>query len=229
MKTNYLFVLILLFILFGTSSCIFITDGTNNGFLNPTIWGSRNIISQNRSGAIFNAISCNGSMQVYIQQGNFYNINVRTDDNILQYLETTIENNRLNIGFRRGFNVSPSLTEVYITTPTLRSVYLNGSGNVFGQGNINTDFLELVINGSGNMILNGFADYLRIGINGSGNMRTFGLNGRNADVNITGSGDVELSVSNELNATIIGSGDIYYRGNPRLFLNITGSGRVIRR
>lgn len=223
--STLLFALMLAF----TSSCIFITDNTNGGFLNPSIVGSRNVISQNRSGAVFHSISANGSFQVYIEQGSFYNISVRTDDNIMQYLETTVENGILNIGFRRGYNVSPSLTEVYVTTPSLRSVYLNGSGNVFGQNNINADILELIINGSGNIFLNGFADYLRVAVNGSGNIRTSGLNVRNADINITGSGNVEVAVANELNATITGSGDIYYSGNPRLSLNIAGSGRVRRR
>jgi hypothetical protein len=232
MKINNLCLLSILFsifLAFAVSSCIFITDGTNSNFFNPNIIGSRNVISQNRSGAVFNAVSCNGSMQVYVQQGNFYNISVRTDDNVIQYLETTVENNILNIGFRRGFSVSPSLTEVYITTPMLRSIYLNGSGSVFGQGNLNTDFLELVVNGSGNMLLNGWTDFLRITINGSGSIRTFGLNTNRADINITGSGNVEVSVTNELNAFITGSGDIYYRGNPRIATNITGSGRILRR
>lgn len=232
MKTNHWYFSSLIFFVFllsFTSSCIFITGNTGGGFFAPNLVGSRNLITQNRGGAAFQSIISNGSVQVYIQQGNFYDISVRTDDNILQYLETIVENNTLTIEFRRGYSVSPSMAEVYITMPSLRSIALNGSANVIGQGNINADVLDLIINGSGNISLSGFADYLRVGINGSGNIRTGNMNVRNADINITGSGNVEVSVSNDLNVTITGSGDVYYKGNPRLSLNIRGSGRVVRR
>ena len=48
-----------------------------------------------------------------------------------------------------------------------------------------------------------------------------------ADVTISGSGDAEVTVSDDLDVKITGSGDVYYKGNPDLDVNITGSGEVI--
>lgn len=230
MKTYYLrllFILSIFSILIFVSSCIFINDGGN--FINPNLRGSRNIISQNRGGAVFQSIVSNGSINVYIKQGNFYDIVVRTDDNLIQYLDTYVENGTLTISFRNNFNISPSIAEVYVTAPTLRGITINGSGNVFGQSPIHSDFLELNIYGSGYIDFSGFADYLRAYVSGSGNIRAWGLTARNAEVRVVGSGNAEITVLNELTAIITGSGSIYYSGNPRVSANVNGSGKVIRR
>lgn len=199
------------------------------GFINPNIRGSRNIISQNRVGAVFHSIVSSGGINIYLRQGNFYEIVVRTDDNLIQYLDTYIKDGTLTISFRNNFNISPSIAEVYITIPTLRGITINGSGNVFGQSVINTDFLELNIYGSGYIDFSGFTDYLCAYISGSGNIRAWGLTARNAEIRIVGSGNTEITVSNELTAIITGSGSIHYIGNPRVFANINGLGKVIRR
>jgi hypothetical protein len=51
---------------------------------------------------------------------------------------------------------------------------------------------------------------------------------KEADVEITGSGDAHLQVANLLKARISGSGEVYYKGNPQLDTKITGSGKVIK-
>lgn len=230
MKTKQFKLFILLgitTILFATSSCMLVVE--NGGLFGPSINGSRNIVSQNRSGAAFQTLLSNGSINVYVQQGNFYMMTVRTDDNLLPYLETQVINGVLTIGFRSNVNVSASVAEVYITVPFIQSMTINGSGNIVGQGNLNSDFLELNINGSGYIDLSGFTEQLRASISGSGNIRAWGLTARNADIRVIGSGNVEINVLRDLFASISGSGNIYYTGNPRLSTNINGSGRVLRR
>ena len=47
-----------------------------------------------------------------------------------------------------------------------------------------------------------------------------------ADVRISGSGNAELHVQNELNVFISGSGNVFFSEFPDVFSKKTGSGRV---
>lgn len=49
---------------------------------------------------------------------------------------------------------------------------------------------------------------------------------KTAVVNISGSGDARLRVSEALDVTITGSGDVEYHGDPQVNSNISGSGKV---
>jgi hypothetical protein len=54
----------------------------------------------------------------------------------------------------------------------------------------------------------------------------FNLEAKNADVEIRGSGDVEVFATDFLNVDIDGSGDVFYKGNPEITLRIDGSGEL---
>ena len=84
-----------------------------------------------------------------------------------------------------------------------------------------------MITGSGNIKLEGLGDELDIRITGSGDVAAFNLDVVRARVEITGSGNAEVSVEDELDVKISGSGDVRYKGNPSLDVNISGSGRVV--
>jgi hypothetical protein len=53
------------------------------------------------------------------------------------------------------------------------------------------------------------------------------LETNSCEVKITGSGDVEINVKDELNANITGSGNVRYKGNPgKVNSHSAGSGNV---
>ena len=64
-------------------------------------------------------------------------------------------------------------------------------------------------------------------ISGSGKVLAAELETNRCDVRITGSGDVEINVKDELDANITGSGSVSYRGNPKkVNTHSAGSGKV---
>ena len=77
------------------------------------------------------------------------------------------------------------------------------------------------------MKISGSANQQHFDISGSGDIHAFGLPGKSANVDITGSGNCEVNVSDQLNVEISGSGNVYYLGNPSITTDITGSGNVI--
>ena len=81
--------------------------------------------------------------------------------------------------------------------------------------------------GSGKIKLTGIADDLDLGISGSGDYKGFSLEAITTEVQISGSGEVEVLVTDQLDVRISGSGDVYYKGFPELDIEISGSGEVV--
>ena len=136
--------------------------------------------------------------------------------------------------------------KIFITIPEIRELTIAGSGEIFGEnvflvedaelrisgsGNMDLamegDDFEVAITGSGNIKLEGLADELDIKITGSGDIAAFKLDALRARIEITGSGNAEVQVQDELDVKISGSGDVRYKGTPSLDINISGSGRVV--
>ena len=108
------------------------------------------------------------------------------------------------------------------------SVSLSGSGNIRLKCTSNSS-LSAIIAGSGDIVLNGTAQELKVNISGSGDVEALGMQVAKANVRQTGSGNINLFVTDELGYSLTGTGDLMYRGNPSITENnITGTGVVNR-
>jgi hypothetical protein len=88
--------------------------------------------------------------------------------------------------------------------------------------------LNLEISGSGTVESKGQTDDLRAEVNGSGKMRLADLTAKDAHVDISGSGKVDVAPQNSLNVDISGSGTITLHSEPKsVQTDISGSGRII--
>lgn len=114
----------------------------------------------------------------------------------------------------------------------LKGHFANFESEVSGSGQVVVDATidnaaDFDISGSGKIEAGGVADQVKVRISGSGKVLAADLKTRRADVRIAGSGDVQLQVSEELDANISGSGSVSYRGNPKkINTNAVGSGKV---
>ena len=87
--------------------------------------------------------------------------------------------------------------------------------------------VESKITGSGNLHYAGSAPSHTIRITGSGKLQGYELATENTSISVTGSGDCEVNVQDNLDVDISGSGNVYYTGQPGINANITGTGRLI--
>jgi hypothetical protein len=171
-------------------------------------------------------------------------VTVTGDDNLIDLVTTEVANDRLVV--RTLYNVWP-LHELRLiaTVPSLKRCSNQGSGDshitgissesftliVGGSGNasVDGDFTELEVrsDGSGNAELSGGAQQVLVNATGSGNVRARELPVRDAEVSVSGSGDVELCVTGTLDAHSSGSGDIDYHCDPAVVHPSTaGSGDI---
>lgn len=172
---------------------------------------------------------------------------VETGSNMIKYIETDVVNGQLIIRQLDADIFIEKAVRVYLSVDSLEYVELNGSGD-FDADHLNASTFEIKMNGSGNVDLNIDANTVSSSIDGSGDFNLLGntttFNGNikgsgdifakylytdNSNIDIEGSGDATINVSNNLNATIYGSGNIYYYGNPdNVTSTIQGSGQLIQ-
>lgn len=241
MKTK---LFLLLAVLAGVSFSGCFVDLDDDGPFNCTR-GTGSVVTETLNVPDFDGIVLKISADVEITQGPTQLVEVEGFGNIIDELETDVRAGVWEIEFDDCIRNQGNL-RIFITVPNLRMLKVSGSGDVVstntldvpnlelgisGSGTIdvaaNADNIDALISGSGSILLEGAADELDLRTSGSGDLRAFDLPVREANVEISGSGNADVTVADYLRVRISGSGDVRYRGNPTLDVNISGSGRVV--
>lgn len=155
----------------------------------------------------FDKIRMEGADDVSISYGPEQKVSVTGHPNIITRIQTEVKNGTWYIELERGSYGQYELS-YDITLPYIEEVSMIGSGNVSVKDSMS-------------------AGYFKISILGSGNFSGFPLTATSCDVDISGSGECEITVLDRLDVIIDGSGSVYYKGSPLIHEDITGSGRVV--
>lgn len=105
------------------------------------------------------------------------------------------------------------------------SITVNGSGAV-ELASLSGDTLQVRQTGSGDITVAGQVTSQDVEKPGSGSYHAFDLASATANINVSGSGDAEITVSEALNAQLSSSGNVIYAGEPAIEQSTTGSGDV---
>jgi len=229
----------IMFAIFTIPSCDFINIETIHGNGNLTT------VTRNVSGAVI--IEAHSFFDVEIVHGSTPSVKIEADDNLIPYILTDNEDGKLVIHTKDHVGLSSNnKIKVYVTTDKVEGVSLSGSGNVTsdekltgadhmnlsitGSGSIklelNTPGIEAHISGSGDINLSGEVKDSKVTITGSGDYKAADMQAENAEIHITGNGNVNVAASQKLEVHITGSGDVYYKGSPSIEQHITGSGSI---
>jgi len=143
---------------------------------------------------------------VYLTQGDVQSIRIEAQQNILDNMIKSNDNDVFRLSFDKNVSRSEPV-RVYMTVASLREVDLRGSGEIIGDSKFSTD---------GKLFVN---------ISGSGNI-DIEADAVDVDLNISGSGEIKIkTVCSAIDGSISGSGDIILSGSSKQSdLNISGSG-----
>lgn len=205
-------------------------------------------VTEVRSLPSFSRIRSDAPVHVTIRTGNEYAAYVTSDGNLSGYFLTDTYGGTLTIGLATAIQpiVEP---EIVVVVPNLRAVTHNGDGLVEieeggdfpeidltlnGNGELRffgtASTLRATLNGSGDILMDGYAGWLVADSRGMGEIRGEYLLAGDADVELSGSGNVflDLDYQSVLNLTLSGSGNVEWWGAPsRLDYTLTGTGRVV--
>jgi hypothetical protein len=219
------------------------------------IRGSGNVVVQERQVSDFNEIMITGVGRVFVTQGDTESLSIETDDNLMEYIETRVRGNTLEIGFTDDTSFSPGggrkilePTDGFvfrITAVELKGISLSGAArfeveklktdqldvNLSGAGDIrvedlNANQLDVVVSGAGDVELSGKVEEQQVNLSGLGRYQAYDLASQGAAVTISGAGGAELWVTESLDVTISGAGDVKYFGDPAISPEISGVGRI---
>jgi len=193
-----------------------------------TIVGSGNPVSEERNGLVFSKLSSLGTFEVDITIGSNHTLEVTADDNVIEHVVTEIINNELRIYLDDTYDSYQSVDlAVRIEVPEIDAIDNLGAGNISVEGITGNNEMDIVNTGSGNISLEGSAPKFYIDNEGSGNVNAFDFVVNECDVNLEGSGNLEITCTDLLDVRILGSGNVYYKGNPEINADVSGSGNVI--
>lgn len=190
------------------------------------VTGSGNVASEARTVDDFTAVELAGSGDVIIAFGPAASLTIEADDNVLPYLTSEVRGDRLVLGTRLNVNlVTANPIRYFVTVRELSAVTLPGSGTINIESMMAND-VDFSLPGSGTILASGTADAVDVTMAGSGNVDLGDLRAATGSVRLSGSGNVTVWVTDQLQADLSGSGNILYYGQPALDEDIPGSGDI---
>ena len=208
------------------------------------------IKTESREVSGFNSISISTFGEMQIRQGSTESLTIQAPSDYLRYVETTVENNTLNITTRRGFIGVPVRRVIYtLTVKDLKSLSLSGAGtikildgfqsqdftlNLSGAGSIEivsltANSLTVNFSSAGAIVIAGKVEWQSVNLSGVGSYDAGDLESQSVDINLTGAGSATVWATGTLNVTISGVGSVSYYGSPQVSQNISGLGSVNRK
>jgi Putative auto-transporter adhesin, head GIN domain len=210
------------------------------------------VVSEERDIPMFSRVDLSGEGTLIVTAGDAPELRVEAQQAILDRLETTVDGDTLRIRLRwswfdfGGLWINEPIT-YYLTAPDLQSVELSGSTEVLGQSPFaaeeflidcsgSTDVslevravsLSVDTSGSSDVTLTGQADTLAFDTSGSTTIVARDLVSRVATIDCSGSSEIEVNVTDQLNVDASGSSTVLYLGDPTLNTDISGSGEIRR-
>ena len=214
---------------------------------------SNNISKNNRDDRTvknFNGVAAAGPINVIVTLGNSESCRLEGDADALASIVTEVKGNVLVIRPQTSITSWTRKYEgkkitAYVTAKELASLTVSGDGNLSVNGKISTGSLATtvsgsgsikatadvdnysgVISGSGAINITGGADHAKVVISSSGTFAGKSFSTKTLTSTISGSGTINIAVSESIRAVISGSGSVNYSGNPSVDKTIVGSGGV---
>ncbi len=221
--------------------------------LNACMWnghrvkGNGKVTTESKQFGDVTGVELHASFDVYISEGSPAGVRIEAEENIIPHIEMHVVNGILNIEEEDNVRLRPRKpVKIYITSPGYSKIQVHSSGNIIGQTKITNDTkldlsvsgsgelkldvdapeIEANVSGSGEVHLSGDTKKFSGDVTGSGEIKAINLRSEEADLQVSGSGSIDVNASVKLDANISGSGDVRYKGDPTVNKNVSGSGDI---
>lgn len=200
------------------------------------------LVVETRQHRGFERVEITGSPSVVYSQADTFGVRLEGPEKMVENMMTEVKDHTLyvynkgRIDLKIGFiNLNwgdKDDVTVYVSSPDLIGVKVGGSGDFFCNTPLDTDVMEIMLRGSGDI---GFSDIIcdvcTTELVGSGDVNIEHLDARKTTAVLVGSGDIKISEANvqETDLSLRGSGDIainFEEGCQSAQCRLTGSGDI---
>ena len=173
--------------------------------------GNKKIVFQERTVSAYSQIKILGNADIVLTDGNIGQIRVKTSENVLSYVTTEVKGDILVIKLKHyGVNYVPKLKVYVPIDEKFNKITIVGKAEVISKEDFSLQLPSL-----------------EVVLKGNGNFKGKALSARKAILSIAGAGNIETSVTEEVQAKIMGYGHITIFGNPsKKDTDIKGSGKI---
>lgn len=186
----------------------------------------------------FERVEIAGSPTVVYTQADTFGVRVEGPENLIPRILTDTDDgtlyvrNKGKMGFINLTMGDQGDVTVYVSSPDLVSVLVSGSGDFISRKKVDTDTMEIVLRGSGDIVFDDLiCDANTTELVGSGDIRINHLDARSSTAVLVGSGDINIAQANVLDTdlSLRGSGDIvvnFLEGCKSAEVQLNGSGDI---
>jgi hypothetical protein len=191
--------------------------------------------AQVRSAKDFHAVEVSNAIDLYLSQSGSEAVAVSAKDiKNRDYIMTKVENGVLKIWFEKEgwrWNDGNKKLKAYVSFKTLDRLNASGASDVYVNGAITGDRLELHLSGASDFkgsvklnalsldqsgasdaTINGIVGDLQVDVSGASETKGYELITDNCNAKATGASDISITVNKELNAHASGASSINYKG-----------------
>ncbi|OHD54120.1 MAG: hypothetical protein A2Y33_10420 [Spirochaetes bacterium GWF1_51_8] len=220
-------------------------DGNNGGYSTNHSIVNEPVSVEKRTVPPFKSVSFNGVGSVKIKKGKSDFIVVKADPGIIDKVKTEVKGDTLEIGLDNIFDTFNHSIEIEIRMPSIEEISLLGAGSIFMEEQMTSEYLRVImsgtgiisincqsqtidaeIRGAGNIYFKGTTDLLKILHTGLGRVDAFDLLAQRVQCSLMGAGECQLNVVKTLNIQLTGLGKVTYKGKPEVTQQITGLGSI---
>lgn len=219
------------------------------GAWDKVISGNGNVVEETRDIVGFTRILISSGIDVFLSEGDSFEVRVEADENLLEVIETSLKGNMLEVGTNMVNIRRAKSKKVHITLPKLEALKISSAGDCVGQTLFHCDELKLGISSAGDLSLEVEARRIDLGISSSGDARLAGkaevfdislssagdlnaydLEAAIVNVNVSSAGDAKVYATDELSMSASSAGNIYYKGQATVIRSSTSSaGNIVRK
>ena len=210
------------------------------------IRGNGNIVTVQRNMGSFNSIEAGGAVEVRVKQDAANSVRIETDENLLEFLDISIDGSTLVVRPRKGYNLDPSdEIIVHASSPNFKTIEVSGASKVLSESVIKGDELELGASGASEIRMQVETSTLKADLSGASTLELKGTSSRfsteasgaskikcmnldtdETDLHVSGATDAEVTANKQLNIDASGASNIDYRGNASINQKSSGASSV---
>lgn len=203
---------------------------------------------ERRVSGTFEKVSVSSGVDLFLKQGEDYEIIVEGEKDAVNNLVTELKGNRLNVYLKSNFFswFWKGEVNVYVTMPEVSKLSSSGGADLKSVGELGADRIEInssggadvevsvravsvILNSSGgaDLSIEGQAEVLHAEASGGADINARELHAKKVYASASGGADIEVYVTEEIEASASGGADVdYYGSGKEVKISESGGGDV---